>query len=126
MMKVLIADDSRAILDRLADLLEDVAGVKVIGKAGSAMEAIRYIQEASPDAVVLDLQMPGGSGLDVLRAIRPDHPEIFVLICTNDSDPQLREECFSAGANAFLDKSAEFEKIPGIFLDLIRRSAKAA
>jgi DNA-binding NarL/FixJ family response regulator len=125
-MKVLIADDSRAIVERLADLLEEVAGVEIIGRAGSAGEAIRCIQKANPDAVILDVQMPGGSGLDVLRAIRPNHPKIYVLVCTNYSYPRMREECLSAGANAFLDKSAEFEKIPGIFRDLIRRGAKAA
>ncbi len=78
----------------------------------------------NPDTLILDLQMPGGSGLDVLRAIRLDHPHLHVLICTNFPYPQYREECLSAGANFFIDKSAEFEKIPAILRELIQIEAK--
>jgi DNA-binding NarL/FixJ family response regulator len=70
--------------------------------------------------------MPGGSGLDVLRDIRTDHPHICVLMCTNYPDPQYREECLGAGADYFLDKSAEFEKIPAILRQLIRNFVKTA
>jgi len=124
-MKVFIADDSKIVVDRLADLLGDVRGVEVAGQAGDALEAVRCIRQVNPDAVILDLQMPGGSGLDVLRAIRPDHPGLYVLICTNYAYPQFREECLSAGANYFLDKSSEFEKIPDILRELLGKVSKA-
>jgi len=123
-MKVFIADDSKIVVDRLADLLRDVRGVEVAGQAGDALEAVRCIRQVNPDAVILDLQMPGGSGLDVLRAIRPDHPGLYVLICTNYAYPQFREECLSAGANYFLDKSSEFEKIPDILRELLGKVSK--
>ncbi len=115
-MRVLIADDSPAVVERLADLLRDVPGVELAGQAGDVPEAIHCIQRLKPDAVILDLQMPGGSGLDVL----------CVLICTNYPYDQYREECLAAGANYFLDKSAEFEKIPGILSELIKTSPKPA
>ncbi len=123
-MKIFIADDSRAVVERLADLLEEVPGTQLVGQAGDVPEAIRGIQKMKPDALILDLQMPGGSGLDVLRAIRTDHPCLYVLICTNYSHPQYREQCLSAGANFFLDKSAEFEKIPAILSELIHNETK--
>jgi DNA-binding NarL/FixJ family response regulator len=118
-MKVFIADDSTAVLERLADLLQEVPGVGIVGRASDVPQAIRSIPETNPDAVILDLQMPGGSGLEVLRAIRRTHPSLCVLICTNYPYPQYRDECMAAGANFFLDKSAEFEKIPVIFRELI-------
>ncbi len=68
--------------------------------------------------------MSGGSGIDVLRAIRPDHPGFYVLICTNYAYPQFREECLSAGANYFLDKSTEFQKIPDILRELLGKVSK--
>ena len=123
-MKVFIADDSKAVVERLADLLEEVQGTQLVGQAGDVPEAIHGIQKMKPDALILDLQMPGGSGLDVLRAIRIDHPYLYVLICTNYSHPQYREQCLSAGANFFLDKSAEFEKIPTILRELIQTETK--
>jgi DNA-binding NarL/FixJ family response regulator len=125
-MKVIIVDDSSLFVERLSDFLKDVPGVALVGRAGDAPEAVRCIQSLSPDAVILDLQMPGGSGLDVLRAIRADHPHVRVLICTNYPYPQYRDECLSAGADYFLDKSAEFEKIPEILRQLVREFTKAA
>jgi len=123
-MKVFIADDSSAVAERLTDLLEEVPGAQLVGRAGDVPEAVRSIQKMKPDALILDLQMPGGSGLDVLRAIRGDHPRLYVLICTNYPYPKYREECMTAGANFFLDKSAEFEKIPAILRELIQNEAK--
>jgi DNA-binding NarL/FixJ family response regulator len=123
-MRVFIADDSRAIVERLADLLEEVPGAQVVGQAGDVPEAVRSIRKMKPDALILDLQMPGGSGLDVLRAIRTDHPHLYVLICTNYPHPQYRDECLSAGANSFIDKSAEFEKIPAILRELMHNETK--
>ena len=102
-MRVFIADDSSAVVERLADLLEGVPGAQLVGQASDVPEAIRSIQKTNPDAVILDLQMPGGNGLDVLRAIRVDHPYLLVLICTNYPNSEYRKECLSAGANFFLD-----------------------
>jgi DNA-binding NarL/FixJ family response regulator len=125
-MKVFIADDSRVVVERLADLLQEVPGVQLVGRAKDAPEAIHLIVKMNPDAVILDLQMPGGSGLEVLRAIRQSHPSVWVLICTNYPYPQYREECFAAGANYFLDKSAEFERIPEILRELTNKAPNVA
>jgi len=125
-MRVFIADDSRVVVERLADLLQEVPGVQLVGRANDAPEAIHSIVKTNPDAVILDLQMPGGSGLDVLRSIRRSHPSVWVLICTNYPYPQYREECIAAGANYFLDKSAEFEKIPEILRDLTKKAPNVA
>jgi two-component system response regulator DesR len=125
-MKVFIADDSLPIVERLVDLLQDIAGVEIVGHASDVPGAVRGIRQLKPDVVILDLQMPGGSGLDVLRAIRQVLPGLYVLICTNYPYPQFRQECLSAGADCFLDKSSEFEKIPAILRDVKRSLAKAA
>jgi DNA-binding NarL/FixJ family response regulator len=125
-MRVLIVDDSLAVRERLADLLKGIPGVQLIGTAQDVPEAIQSVVKESPDAIILDLQMPGGSGLEVLRAIRPSHPSLYVLICTNYPYPQFREECLAAGANYFLDKSADFEKIPEILRDLMGKTPNVA
>ena len=123
-MRVFIVDDSKVVVERLADLLDEVPGVELVGRAGDAPGAIHSILKTNPDAIILDLQMPGGGGLEVLRTIRQRHSSLWVLVCTNYPYPQYREECLAAGANYFLDKSAEFDKIPMILRDLMRTAAK--
>lgn len=125
-MRVFIADDSSAVVERLTDLLEEVPGAKLVGQAGDVPHAVEGIREMKPDAIILDLQMPGGSGLDVLRAIRPSFPDMQVVICTNYPHAQYREECLTAGANFFLDKSVEFAKIPAILRELTEKEVKTA
>ena len=120
-MRLFIADDSDAVVDRLADLLLDaVPGAHLIGRACNVPEAIDGVRAMNPDALILDLQMPGGTGLAVLRAIRLDHPRLQVLVCTNYPSPKYREECLESGANFFLDKSKEFEMIPVILRGIIK------
>src|SRR5262245_289452 len=122
-MKVFIADDSSSVSQRLADLLEEIPGAQLVGCAGTVPEAIRGIDRTNPDALILDMQMPGGTGLDVLRAVRADHPCLQVLIFTNYPHAKYREECLSLGANFFLDKSAECERILPILRQLVRDEA---
>ena len=123
-MRVFITDDSELVVERLQDLLKDVSCVEVVGQAGNVLDGVSSIQKTNPDAVILDLQMPGGSGLDVLRAIRRGHPRVQVLICTNYPYSQYKAQCMAAGANYFLDKSADFDKIPAIFRQLIKATSK--
>lgn len=125
-MRVFIADDSRLVVERLAGLLEEVSGVEFVGHAAAVTQAVHDILELKPDALILDLHMLGGSGLDVLRALRSLHLELPVIICTNYPDSEYRDECLSAGASFFLDKSTEFEKIPSILRGLIREKSKVS
>jgi DNA-binding NarL/FixJ family response regulator len=125
-MRVVIADDSPLVVERIAEFLRKIPRVEVVGQAADVPGTLECIRNVRPDIVILDLQMPGGSGLEILRAIRPDHPRLIVLVCTNFAYRQYREECLAAGANYFLDKSAEFEKIPAILQELVTNVAKAA
>lgn len=122
MMKVFIADDSPIVVERLADLLQQIRGLELIGHAGDVPEAANLIQKLSPDVVILDLQMPKGSGLDVLRVVKRTSPQTCVIVFTNFPYPQYRKRCLEAGANFFLDKSSDFDKIPTIFGQLIEQS----
>src|SRR6267154_1409872 len=103
-MRVFIADDSSIVVERMVDLLKEVPGVEFVGQAGNVQDSINGIHRLRPDAVILDLQMPGGTGIDVLRTVRREHPGIYVVVCTNYPPRQYREECFNNGADHFLDK----------------------
>jgi len=75
-------------------------------------EAISAIHRLQPDVVILDVRMPGGSGIDVLQTIKQDRTGPMVIILTNYPYPGYRQKCLEAGADFFLDKSTEFDQIP--------------
>ena len=109
--RVFIVDDSASIRVRLAEMLGRMADVAVVGEAASAAEAIAGILHTLPDSVLLDLNLIGRTGLDVMRAVRPRAPEIVFVVLTNHSEPQYRQVCVEAGARFFLDKSNEFDRV---------------
>ena len=82
--------------------------------AGSFAEARTQILSLRPDFVLLDLDLTGSSGMQVLRAIHPQAPEIVFVVLTNHSEPQYRRACQRAGATYFLDKSTEFDRVRGV------------
>jgi DNA-binding NarL/FixJ family response regulator len=111
-MKVLIADDSAIVRERLVGLLSELPEVEIVGEARTTEEAAQSIQQLRPDVVILDIQMPGGgSGIDVLRAVKERQSAPRVIMLTNHSLPQYRDKYLAAGADFFFDKSTEFEKV---------------
>ncbi len=110
-MKVFIVDDSAVVCERLETMLSEIPEVEIIGQAGKPVEAIKSIQSLNPDVVILDIRMPGGSGIDVLEYIKKDNLDPTVIILTNYPYPQYRKKCMERGADFFFDKSTEFEKI---------------
>lgn len=109
-LKVFHADDSPLIRERVAGLL-DGSEMAVIGHAETPQYAIEGILAMHPDVVVLDVQLEGGTGLQVLRAVRSVAPDIAFVVFSNHSDPAYRKRYIDEGAQAFLDKSTEFEQL---------------
>lgn len=110
-MKVLIVDDALVIWERLALMLSEIEGVEVIGWARTGDEALKCTRELRPDLLILDIWMPAGSGLDVLRSLRSEGDTTQVIVLTNYSSEPYRRKCEAAGANYFLCKSMEFERL---------------
>jgi DNA-binding NarL/FixJ family response regulator len=109
-VKVFLAEDSAMIRSRLAALLatHDMA---IVGEAESAEASIEGILAARPDVVVLDVQLLGGTGLQVLRAVRAADPAIAFVVFSNNADPAYRRRYLVEGARRFLDKSTEFDQL---------------
>jgi len=114
-IKVFIADDSLIVREHLVIMLDELAGIKVVGQAENVAEAISGIRMLQPHVVILDIRMPGGNGIDVLRHVKQDEVSPMVIILTNYPYPAYRQKCLQAGADFFLDKSTEFDQIPELF-----------
>ena len=115
---VFIVDDSPLIRTRLAEMVTAMSGMRLVGEAATANEAIAGIKRTQPDAVLLDQNLMGRTGLDVLRAIRPHSPGIVFVVLTNHSEPQYRRASIEAGATYFLDKSSEFGRVSDVLAEI--------
>lgn len=118
---IYIVDDSTAIRSRLHEMLGRLDGVRVVGEAGAASQAVTEILSLRPHSVLLDLNLEGSSGMQVLRALHPQAPEIVFVVLTNHAEPQYRRACERAGAAYFLDKSTEFDRVPGVIAEIANR-----
>ena len=104
---VFIADDSPVIRERLTELLTGIENVVVVGEASDVPSAQAGIATTRPDVAIVDIRMPGGSGIDVVRRVksaRRDRPS--VIMYTNYALPQYRKACTEAGADFFFDKGS--------------------
>ena len=110
-MKVLIADDSELVRNSLVKLLSSVDSIGDIVEARDVNEAIELVGKTSPDLMIIDIRMPGGSGFDVLEKVRSDRNDAMIIILTNYPNEQFRKKSISMGAQYFFDKTREFDKI---------------
>jgi DNA-binding NarL/FixJ family response regulator len=118
-IKVLIADDHAVVRRGLREIVEETRDVLVGGEAGTASEVLRLVHDQRWDVVVLDIHLPGGSGMELLRDLRRERPELRVLILTGYPEEQYALRAIRAGAAGFLTK----ESAPDKLLEAIRKLA---
>jgi DNA-binding NarL/FixJ family response regulator len=109
--RVFLVEDSAPIRERLAGLLGEIDGVELVGEAETAADAAAGILRVRPDTVVLDIRLARGSGIDVLREVHPQAPEIVFIVLTNFANAQYQKICMAAGASHFIDKSTEIAQV---------------
>jgi CheY-like chemotaxis protein len=111
---VLIVDDSAIVRERLVALIEGLEHPIIVGQAADGFQALRLFQQHRPDAVVLDIQLPGIDGFDLLAQFKKEHPACVVMMMTTYAFIAFRQRCAALGADHFFDKSTEFERITEI------------
>ena len=110
MVKVIIADDNTPIRERIIKLLSGLSDVEIAGEALDGVETAVMVRRTHPDVVILDLQMPKLSGLEILPRLKEMDPPPVVVVLTNYSSGPMKAMCTRKGADYFFDKSTEFEK----------------
>ena len=122
-MNVFVADDAPEVRKRLVALVRTIRGAEVLGESDSVRGAIDGALNPDVDTLLLDLQLLDGTGLDVLAAIKPQRPELRVIVLSNFTSSQHCKASLAAGADVFLDKSCEFKRIPQILRDWLSTPA---
>ncbi len=115
-MKVFVVEDSAAVRERIIEMIREIEDVEVVGEAATYDAAVDGIMNTRPDVAVLDIKLADdrGSGIDVLSQVRKGLPAIKAIVLSNYATPQHMKASSDAGAEYFLDKSADFERITEI------------
>lgn len=115
-MKVFVVEDSAAVRERLVEMIREIEGMEVVGEAESSDTAVVGITSTKPDVAILDIKLAddAGSGIDVLHEVRKTLPAIRAIVMSNYVTPQHAKASADAGAEFFLDKTVDFDRIPEI------------
>ena len=115
-MRVLVIDDSAPVRARLVSLLGIELPDALIYATSSGEAALDFVRSQQIDVIVLDLHLPGREGLDLLGALTRADAAPRVLVLTADATEQHRRACLALGAEAFLDKATEFERVAALIM----------
>ncbi len=115
--KILVADDDKVTLETLSAQLRG-AGFQVV-TAMDAMQAFMTAQRSNPDAVLLDIQMPGGTGLDTLKRLHASTKTQAIPVIAISAHPKLGPQAMALGAVEFLAKPLDFERLRGTLARLL-------
>jgi two-component system response regulator DevR len=118
-IRVFLLDDHEIVRRGVAELLNAESDMEVVGEAGTVAEAIRRIPAVQPDVAILDGRLPDGSGIEVCREIRAEHPDIRCLILTSYDDDEAIFAAVLAGASGYVLKQIRAAHL----LDAIRQVA---
>jgi two-component system response regulator NreC len=112
---VVIVDDHAIVRAGLRALLFEEAAFELVGEAAGGYEALELVEKTKPDVLILDLSMPDLDGISVTRKIKPNYPDLKILILTLHEDGALLREAIKAGAAGYiLKRAAEAELISAI------------
>ena len=118
-MRVLISDNSSLIIQKLHELLSETTGVSALYQAANYLQALQCFKSNEPDIVVLGLNFPAKLSFLLLKTIKGDTPKTVVIVLSINMDDYMRQQCKMLGADFFLDKHNEFEKVPIIINEFV-------
>ena len=119
-MRVLLADDSVLILDALHEILYAVDQVVIVASCKNGTDALKAIRTHVPDLAIVDLKMPGLTGIEVLTGIRKENQFTIFIILTLYSTLYYRQLAMEAGADYFFSKADDFDNIAGVVEEMVR------
>ena len=110
-IRILIVDDHPVVRQGLRSLLSNHADLQIIAEAAQAQQAFAAVKQDSPDIVLLDIRLPGMTGIEVARQIHREYPHIRIIILTSYDDDEYLVGALQAGAQAYLLKSVSDETL---------------
>ena len=113
MVRIVIADDHTIMREGLKRILEGVEEVDIVGEATNGFEVLALVRQGGFDLLLLDLSMPGRSGVDLIRQVRSEAPKLAILILTMHEEEQYAVRAIRAGAQGYLTKESAGTQLVG-------------
>ena len=110
-MKVLLADDSKLIIERLTDMISIFGQTKIVGSYSNGNDTLNALKTLEPDLAILDFKMPGLNGLEVISEIRKVNKHVKIIMLTFYSSDYYRNLAIKAGADYFFNKIDDFDEV---------------
>lgn len=120
MIEILLVDDEPLLLESLEIVLTIKGGYKVCGTAGNGLEALKLLKEHQPNVMLIDLNMPGMGGIELIKEIKKLYPEIKMIVLTTFYDEKNISEALSSGASGYLLKDSGKDAI----IDAVEQTVK--
>jgi DNA-binding response OmpR family regulator len=117
-LNILIVDDNLTFVGRVISMLEESGIDCHTNVASNSDEARRFFSSESHHVIVLDINLPGKNGIELLRLFRQSDTDPKVIMMTNHADSYYKQQCLELGAEYFLDKSNDFMQLPRIIREL--------
>jgi len=110
-VRILLADDHTIVLQGLSRFLREQPGLEVVGQAKDGPKAVELARELAPDVVIMDISMPGLSGVEATRVIHSEKPEIKIIGLSMHASKRYVQEMYKAGASGYLLKDCDFDEL---------------
>jgi DNA-binding NarL/FixJ family response regulator len=123
-MRVLLADDSCLILERLQAMVSMYKHVEIVGALNNGTDTLEALRSLKPDLAIVDIQMPGLTGLEVLKEIRKENKIVTFVILTLYSSDHYRQLAIQSGSDYFFSKSDDFDKVSLLVEEMVSNELK--
>jgi DNA-binding NarL/FixJ family response regulator len=120
-MRLVIADDNVPYRTRLASVLGEIAGIEIVGQTGDVQGTIEAVKRSKPDTVILDIHMPGGSGLDIAQALKRSGHAPTIIMLTVGPRSEYETRSYMLGADYFFQKSSDLKRLTKMLTHAARK-----
>jgi two-component system response regulator (stage 0 sporulation protein A) len=117
-LQVLLVEDSKVLTERLSEVIRQLPEVVLIGTVDTEDDACAAVAREQVDVMILDLHLRKGNGFGVLRALAQAPERPFVIVLTNYDLPQYKDAALALGANYFMDKIRDYDKLPDVLQEI--------
>ena len=116
-MKILLVDVYTLTREILTHIISDIDECEIVGEAGSPEEAVKAIHELKPDRVILDVDMPEGKSLDIVKKIKNTSAQVKIIVCSGNPNLMHKKLCGELDVDAYMEISHDFKKIQELLIN---------